>query len=162
MEYGENIEQIIGSSSPEVSERLTRLVRELKRHGYRVTAQRLAVARIVFETVKDHPSFMEILEKARREIPNISPSTVYNNLQLLEKLGFIKSFSIHGETRYDNVHTHVNVVCIDTGKVFDLDDAVVAEELTKALKSKLPDARIENIVVYARCSCRDKEASGPG
>ncbi|ABM79991.1 FUR family protein, Fe3+, Fe2+/Zn2+ uptake regulation [Hyperthermus butylicus DSM 5456] len=95
---------------------------------------------------------MEILERARREIPNISPSTVYNNLQLLEKLGFIKSFSIHGGTRYDNVHTHVNVVCIDTGKVFDLDDVGAAEGLARVLESKLPGARVENIVVYARCS----------
>jgi Fur family peroxide stress response transcriptional regulator len=132
-----------------LEERLQRVVNELRRQGLRVTAQRIAIARIVLESIKDHPSFMEILEKARKEIPNISPSTVYNNLQLLEKLGFIRSFSVKGETRYDNAYKHVNVVCTESGKVYDLE----GEDTKKILDtiSKKIGTEIENVIVYAKC-----------
>jgi len=132
-----------------VEVRLQQLVRELRVQGLRVTAQRIAIARTVLESIKDHPSFMEILERARREIPNISPSTVYNNLQLLERLGFIRSFSVKGETRYDNVHKHVNVVCTGSGKVYDLED----EDIRKILDtlSRRVGSEVENVIVYAKC-----------
>jgi Fur family peroxide stress response transcriptional regulator len=132
-----------------IEEKLQKLVQELRKQGLRVTAQRIAIARIVLESVKDHPSFMEILEKARKEIPNISPSTVYNNLQLLEKLGFIRSFSVKGETRYDDVQRHINIVCIESGKVYDLED----EDTNKILEviAKKVGTEIENVIVYAKC-----------
>ncbi len=140
-----------------VDEKLTKLVMELRRRGLRITAQRLAIAKIVFENIKDHPSFMQILEKVRSSMPGISPSTVYNNLQLLEQLGLIKSFDVAGETRYDDIHDHINVVCIDTGKAFDLDDEEVVNIIKEKLSSKLGKARIRNMILYVECG-----ASGPG
>ncbi len=133
-----------------VEEKIQQLVQELRRQGLRVTAQRIAIARIVLESIKDHPSFMEILEKARKEIPNISPSTVYNNLQLLERLGFVRSFSVKGETRYDNVHKHINIVCSKSGKVFDLEPDEEVRKILELLARKA-GAEIENVLVYAEC-----------
>ena len=143
-----------------VNEKLNRLVVELRRRGYRVTAQRLAIAKIVFERIKDHPSFMEIVESVRSSMPSISPSTVYNNLQLLEQMGFIRSFDVAGETRYDDAFPHVNLVCIDTGKIIDVEAPECIEGLAKRLKMKPGD--IGEIVVYARCGRGEEEASGPG
>jgi Fur family peroxide stress response transcriptional regulator len=140
-----------------VDEKLTKLVMELRRKGLRITAQRLAIAKIVFENIKDHPSFMQILEKVRSSMPGISPSTVYNNLQLLEQLGLIKSFDVAGETRYDDIHEHINVVCIDTGKAFDLDDEELVKSVKEKLLSKLGNVRLRNMILYAECG-----ASGPG
>ena len=137
-------------SRESIEDEISRLVQELRRHGLRVTAQRIAIARIVLESIKDHPSFMEILERARREVPNISPSTVYNNLQLLERLGFVRSFSVRGETRYDNVHRHINIVCSESGKVYDLEDAEATEAIMKLLEEKV-GAKVENVIVYAKC-----------
>ncbi|HIQ24309.1 MAG TPA: transcriptional repressor [Pyrodictium delaneyi] len=149
----------------QVEEKLVRLVTELRRQGLRVTAQRLAIARIVFENIKEHPSFMQILEKVRETMPSVSPSTVYNNLQLLEKLGLIKSFDVAGETRYDNTDPHINIVCLDTGRVFDAEDE--SREVVQRVKKLLGgDARVYEVVVYAFCSNEEqsaaREASGPG
>lgn len=150
----------MAAASGNVEERLVRLITELRRQGLRVTAQRLTIARIVFENIKDHPSFMEILEKVRQVMPSVSPSTVYNNLQLLEKLGLIKSFDVAGETRYDDTNPHINVVCLDNGKVLDIDHNAtsIMDELVKMLGG---DKRVYEVVVYAYCGKRG-EASGPG
>ncbi len=148
-----------------VEEKLSRLMSELRRRGYRITAQRLTIARIVFENIKEHPSFMQILEAVRRKMPSISPSTVYNNLQLLEQLGFIKSFDVAGETRYDDSLFHINVVCMDTGRIFDLEnDERLGSELA-ALLEEAYGAKATEIIVYAYCGSRAKsggEGSGPG
>ena len=135
----------------EVDEKLTRLVAELKRRGYRVTAQRLAIAKIVFEKIKEHPSFMEILEAARQRMPSISPSTIYNNLQLLEQMGFVKSFDVAGETRYDDAIMHVNLVCLDEGRIVDIEDDEVIDTLTRSLRERY-GAEPRELVVYAYCS----------
>ncbi len=148
-----------------VDEKLARLVVELRRHGYRVTAQRLAIARIVFQLIKEHPSFMQIVEAVRRNMPSISPSTIYNNLQLLERLGFIKSFDVAGETRYDEAKPHVNVVCIDRGEIIDIEDEAMmalVEQVTRKY-----GLQVREVVVEAYCghgsSLEDSEgASGPG
>jgi len=143
----------------EVEERLARLVAELKRRGYRVTAQRLAIARIVFENIKSHPSFMEILQAVRSRMPSISPSTIYNNLQLLEQLGFIRSFDVAGETRYDEARPHLNLVCLDQGRIVDVEDGDLVEEILRRIEKH--GARVSEIVVYAYCG-GNEGGSGPG
>ncbi len=145
----------------DVDEKLARLVAELRRRGYRVTAQRLAIARIVFQTIKQHPSFMQIVEAVRKSMPSISPSTIYNNLQLLEQLGFIKSFDVAGETRYDEAKPHVNIVCIDRGEIVDLED----EQATRFIEeiARKYGMKVREVVVEAFCSGDSSEgASGPG
>ena len=145
--------------SEETQELLSRLVLELRRRGYRVTAQRLAIAKIVFENIKKHPSFMEIVEAVRKSMPSISPSTIYNNLQLLEQLGFIRSFDIAGETRYDEAKPHINLVCLDTGEIIDIEDEDILRNVLRAASKYTSDVR--EIIVEARCGSREG-ASGPG
>jgi Fe2+ or Zn2+ uptake regulation protein len=126
---------------------------EARRRGLRLTAQRLTVAKIVFENIESHPSFMEILEAAKRSVPGISASTVYNTLQLLEELGLVQSFSVAGVTRYDKPHPHINLVCLDTGKVRDAGD----QNLISILEERIGAKKVRSVVVYAECG-----ASEPG
>ncbi len=128
---------------------LRRFMGELHRRGMRLTSQRIGVARIVLNELGDHPSFKRILERAREEMPNVSSSTVYNTLKLLESLGFIQSFSLRSETRYDCPHPHVNVACINSGSVADM-EYEESQELVRMLEERL-GVKIRNIVVYAEC-----------
>jgi Fur family peroxide stress response transcriptional regulator len=143
-----------------VDEKLTKLVTELRRRGLRITAQRLAIAKIVLENIKEHPSFMQILEKIRSTMPGISPSTIYNNLQLLEQLGLIRSFDVAGETRYDDVHDHINIVCIDSGKIFDVDNPEVVKIIKEQIEKKAGGVKVYNTIIYAECGSNG--ASEPG
>ncbi len=133
-------------------EQLARFMSEARRRGLRLTAQRLTVAKIVFENIERHPSFMEILERAKEAVPGISASTVYNTLQLLEELGLVQSFSVAGVTRYDKPHPHVNLVCLDQGRVVDAGDRGLVDVIEERL-----GARVRSVVVYAVCG-----ASEPG
>ncbi len=135
----------------EVNNRLHRLVEELRKRGYRVTAQRLTIARIVLENVKKHPSFMQLLGEIRKQVPSISPSTVYNNLQLLEQLGFIKSFDVAGETHYDEADPHVNIVCIDTGEIIDLEPSDTLTRFINDLQKEKEELSVYEIIIHAFC-----------
>lgn len=146
--------KFIGVESEHVKRKLEQFAQELKKRGFRITVQRLTVAAIVLSKIKEHPSFMEILEEARKHVPGVSASTVYNTLQLLEKLGLITSFSVRGETHYDQPHKHVNIVCLDTNKIYDLEKG---DEVIGVLEKK--GLNVRNVVVYANCS---EKASEPG
>ncbi len=139
------------SASAEINSRLHRLVEELRKRGYRVTAQRLTIARIVLENAKRHPSFMQLLGEIRKQVPSISPSTVYNNLQLLEQLGFIKSFDVAGETHYDEAEPHVNIVCIDTNEIIDIKPGNTMAKFIADLQSVKQGISVYEIIVHAFC-----------
>ncbi len=147
--YVEGNEVFEKNASRDRDDVLAKLIVELRRRGYRVTAQRLAIAKIVLENIKKHPSFMQIVEIVRSQMPSISPSTIYNNLQLLEELGFIKSFDVAGETHYDSAYNHINIACVDTDKIYDVDSEEVYEVLSKA--AGLEKRKIVQVVVYANC-----------
>ena len=147
--YVEGNEVFKKNASRDRDDVLARLIVELRRRGYRVTAQRLAIAKIVLENIKKHPSFMQIVEIVRSQMPSISPSTIYNNLQLLEELGFIKSFDVAGETHYDSAYNHINIACVDTDKIYDVDSEEAYEVLSKA--AGLEKRKIVQVVVYANC-----------
>ncbi|MFP3192029.1 MAG: Fur family transcriptional regulator [Thermoproteus sp.] len=106
----------------------------LKEKGYRLTPQRIEVVRLVLEKLerKEHPSFNDILNEVKTKMPSISVSTVYNILKLLEDNGVIVSFEHNGRTYYDKVEPHINVICADTGKVLDIYNEEVLEELKRS------------------------------
>ncbi len=132
-----------------VDRQVEEFIQRLKETGHRVTAQRVAIARLALESIKSHPTFTEILEKAKASIPGVSASTIYNTLQLLESMGFIQSFSVSGITVYDSPHPHVNIVCTRSGVVYDLEEENVSEILARV--SEKIGKRVKNIVVYAEC-----------
>ncbi len=128
----------------------SKVISLLKERGYRVTPQRLEIIGLILEKLdnKQHPTFNEIFNAVRAHAPTISVSTVYNTLKLLEEIGLVVSFEHKGETFYDKVEKHINVVCVDSGRIDDADPRI-SEKVIKALL----DEGIEplNIVVYTKC-----------
>lgn len=109
----------------------THIVQALKERGYRVTPQRVEVVNLVMEKLakREHPTFNDILNEVKQKMPSISASTVYSILKLLEESGFVVSFEHNGRTYYDSVTPHINVVCVNTNKVLDLEDNQIIESL---------------------------------
>lgn len=109
------------------------LVQALKERGYRVTPQRLEVINLVMEKLakRQHPTFNDILNEVKQKMPTISASTVYSVLKLLEEGGFVVSFEHNGRTYYDSASPHVNVVCVNTNRVIDLEDGEITELFRK-------------------------------
>lgn len=131
------------------------VIRLLSRLNLRITPQRIFITKIILENVKSHPSFKEIYSIVKKEMPSIGVSTLFNTLKLLEKHGVISLFEYEGETHIDLPHPHVNVHCVNTGKIIDIDDEESIEkleELTNIIRKNLkvePSRAI--VIVQAQC-----------
>jgi Fur family peroxide stress response transcriptional regulator len=126
----------------------SQLAQVLRDKGYRLTPQRVEVINLVMEKLakKEHPTFNDILTEVKQKMPSISASTVYSILKLLEENGFVVSFEHDGRTYYDSVTPHINVICVNTNKVIDMED----EEIVGALRRR--GIHPSSIVVKAVCT----------
>jgi Fe2+/Zn2+ uptake regulation proteins len=126
----------------------SQLAQVLRDKGYRLTPQRVEVINLVMEKLakKEHPTFNDILTEVKQKMPSISASTVYSILKLMEENGFVVSFEHEGRTYYDSVTPHINVVCVNTNKVIDVED----EEIVGALRRR--GIHPSSIVVKAVCT----------
>ena len=86
-------------------------------------------------TTTAHPAAEEVFEAVRKEIPNISLATVYRNLSLFKEQGLIASVgTVKGVERFDgNTAPHVHFICSGCGRIQDLPQISVPEELNKAV-----------------------------
>ena len=97
----------------------------LRGHGVQVTAQRLAVLRIV--SAHPHISANEVAEKVREEIGAISRQSVYDSLTVLTENDIIRRIQPAGSpTRYEDRvgDNHHHLVCRSCDRLVDVDCAV--------------------------------------
>ena len=97
----------------------------LRDNGLAVTAQRLAVLRVVSEN--PHGTADTVAEMARRQIGAISRQAVYDVLGVLSEKGIIRRIQPAGsparyEDRVDDNHHHL--ICRKCGKTLDVNCAV--------------------------------------
>jgi len=97
----------------------------LRRHGVQVTAQRLAVLRVVAS--RPHAATDDIEDLVRAEIGAISRQAVYDALGTLTDKGLIRRIQparspARYEARVDDNHHHL--VCRSCGATVDVDCAV--------------------------------------
>ncbi|MCP4547715.1 MAG: transcriptional repressor [bacterium] len=72
-------------------------------------------------SVTTHPTAQELLDMVRSEMPKISLSTVYRNLEVMARQGLIlKLDSNSGQSRFDgNTVPHCHLECTKCGSVYD-------------------------------------------
>ena len=97
----------------------------LRQHGYRVTAQRLAVLRAV--SSRPHLTAEDVVEIVRADIGAISRRAVYDAVGALADDGLLRRIQPAGsaaryEVRVGDNHHHL--VCRDCGSLVDVDCAV--------------------------------------
>jgi Fur family ferric uptake transcriptional regulator len=92
------------------------LVAHLREEGTRVTtARRLLITALVGEA--SHPTAEELLSTVRRIAPDVNASTVYRNLEELERLGVVIHTHLgHGAATYHLAEgAHGHLVCEKCG-----------------------------------------------
>jgi Fur family transcriptional regulator, peroxide stress response regulator len=95
---------------------------KLKAEKIKITPQRREITRILSELEKTHPSFNQIYRAIKETQPNVSRSTVHENLKLLVQKGIIWSFNYKGETRYEmSPEPHVNLADLN-GEIKDIEN----------------------------------------
>lgn len=113
---------------------LEQIVTSLRNDGFRITPQRTAIVDYLLKT-EDHPSAEHIHKVIQRKYPMVSLSTVYKTLDLLKKKKLVSEIEVEGEARFD-AHTdeHINLVCMNCGKIEDIDEGSLKEIQNRAAK----------------------------
>ena len=95
----------------------------------RNTKQKNLILSIVEESCS-HPTAEEIYNISRTYINNISMGTIYRNLNQLVNQGLIKRIKMENNIdRFDNLKiNHAHFICIECGKIIDLDKKYIIEE----------------------------------
>lgn len=127
-------------------------VEKLKNSNIRITPQRYAVLEYLIQS-ESHPTADEIYQSLSGNFPNMSVATVYNNLKLFTKIGFVQEMTYgDASSRFDFSCTqHYHAVCENCGKVTDFHYPEL-DELEKGVQDlvgfKIVRHRLE---VYGLC-----------
>lgn len=141
------------------NQQVIRSIEKLKSQHIRITPQRYAILDYLIEN-DTHPTADTIYRELSDRFPNMSVATVYNNLRMFTKVGFVKEMKYgDASSRFDFATTeHYHAVCEKCGKIEDVyypgleDVKSVTEELTGF---KVYSHRME---IYGLCpNCQEKE-----
>lgn len=105
----------------EVANRFESIVKKLRERHYKLTPQRLAIAKILTQS-DGHPNIESIYEQLQNDFPTMSLATVYRNLMLLKSLGEVLELGFtDGSNRYDGnkPYPHPHVICYQCKKIID-------------------------------------------
>ncbi|UCH89670.1 MAG: transcriptional repressor [Thermoplasmata archaeon] len=94
----------------------------LKKHGIKVTPQRLEILKYLNEN-HNHPTAFQIFSNLKERNPSFSKTTVYNTLEMLKAHKLIQVLTIsESELRYEfDNKLHHHFLCKKCGKISDID-----------------------------------------
>jgi Fe2+ or Zn2+ uptake regulation protein len=133
----------------------------LRRRGYRVTGQRLAVLRAV--SGRSHATADSIAEAVRAELGSISVQAVYDVLSVLVDVGLVRRIQPAGsparlEARVSDNHHHV--ICRVCGRTADVDCAVGPAPCLTAADDMGYEIDEAEVIYWGRCpECRSQAGS---
>ena len=139
---------------------LNDFVDTLHNKGYKATAQRVEILKILTES-RAHPTAEEVYRKVKKKFPTLSPATVYKTMQVLKEAGKVQELAFYDEkTRFDgNMQPHIHLVCLRCDRIEDLNDPKV-EEFVQRFSGKLGFMREgQRIDFYGTCKDCQKQTS---
>lgn len=106
---------------------------KLREKEYKMTEQRETVLEVMLKNRSKHLSAEEVLEKARKKLPNIGIATIYRTLEKLTELEVLyKSVFEGGKFRYEiyddnNQHRHHHIICLNCGKITEVQEDLLSD-----------------------------------
>jgi Fur family peroxide stress response transcriptional regulator len=138
------------------NKRYETMLRKLKAHGYKLTPQRLAIAKVL-SVSKGHPNVETIFERLQDSFPTMSLATVYRSVMLFKSFGEVLELGFpDGSNRYDgnNPNPHPHVICIKCKKIVDpelesLDE--MKKEVALETNFKILNHRLDFFGICSNC-----------
>jgi Fur family peroxide stress response transcriptional regulator len=117
-----------------------------RQRGLALTVQRRRILELILGR-KDHPTADQIFEGTKKQLPDISRTTVYRVLDTLVDVGVITRASSRGAaTRFDPVaDRHHHCICTHCEKLIDIDDGQFAHRV------ELPDTSAVGFEIHDFC-----------
>lgn len=131
------------------------LVDHLRSTGHRMTASRRAVLGALLEG--PHRSAAELAVSVHRLAPDVNISTIYRNLEELERIGLVVHSHLgHGPATYQlTAGAHGHLVCEDCGATFEADKGLFAGLARRAVQRHSFEIRPYHFAVLGLCAaCR--------
>jgi Fur family ferric uptake transcriptional regulator len=101
--------------------------------NFRLTRQRLAIAKAVITGGGRNMNAAQVYEAVKKTDPGIGLATVYKNLLMFEREGFLNHIESTDKTAHyelnDRQPLHLRLICIECGKVTELSDSRVKSAL---------------------------------
>lgn len=111
------------------------VIAKLKQAGLRPTRQRIALAKLLFETEDRHVSAEDLHEEARAAGVSVSLATIYNTLHQFTESGLMREVVVEAGRSYFDTNTgdHHHFFHEDTGLLEDIpSDRINVSELPSA------------------------------
>jgi Fe2+ or Zn2+ uptake regulation protein len=119
----------------------------------RNTVQKMKIMEYLIST-DAHPTAETVYMAVSKEIPTISLSTVYRNLNTMAENGEILKFEVGNEAHFDaDVSFHHHVYCKECKAVFDLHDSNISNFISE--NANIPNYKIENINLIFTGRCKE-------
>jgi len=114
-------------SDPAVEATLSAIVEVLRSQGHRVTTPRRFLIRCLIEA-GGHRTADELAAEVQSRAPDVHISTIYRNLEELERLGVIEHAHLgHGAASYHLASLpHGHLVCSECGTTIEVPDGLFA------------------------------------
>lgn len=136
------------------------IVRALGAAGYRLTAPRVALARLIVDH-DGHFTASDLAAAARDRRIGVSRATLFRALDLLVELGILERLDLptgeHAYVECAPAHHH-HVVCSRCGRTAEVDDAGLTEavrEIARTSGFRIESHRLE---LFGRCpSCQARQ-----
>ena len=134
------------------TKRLQEALDALKSTRVRMTPQRHAILEFLYESMT-HPTADEIYKSLTGRFPNMSVSTVYNNLRVFKEAGIVKELTYgDSSSRFDSVTSdHYHVICGDCGKIVDFHYPGLDEVETLAVHVTGFHVEGHRMEIYGKC-----------
>ena len=119
----------------------------LREHGAKPTAQRLALARVIFERPQ-HLSADDLFRAALAAGIRVSKATVYNTLNLFAECGLVREVNVDGSRLYydSTTNPHHHFFNVDTGELIDIPEHVLRLAEMPDLPPGTESAGVEMVV----------------
>jgi Fe2+ or Zn2+ uptake regulation protein len=128
----------------------------LREHGGRITSSRRFLLEAIFDA-QGHSTVEELAARVQAKAPDVHLSTIYRNVEELEKLGIIEHSHLgHGAATYHlAAGAHSHFVCETCGTTFEAPDALFTN-LSKNARAQFGfEINPHHFAVYGRCrDCR--------
>jgi Fur family ferric uptake transcriptional regulator len=130
----------------------------LHERGLRWTPQRRLILEVLAAT-RGHVTGSEVVERCRARDPEITPSTVYRTLDVLEDVGYLHhSHGADGREEYHVMPTneHGHLRCLGCGGSWEIPPAEAMELLATLRHARGFSVDLSHLTIIGRCaSCRE-------
>lgn len=113
------------------------IIQRLHDAGLKTTPQRIAIMQTLFK-LRRHPTADELFVEVSKNMPGISPTTIYNTLDTFVKNGLVKRIKTDADVmRYDDiVEPHHHMYCSVSDRIEDYFDPELDQLLKEYFEKK--------------------------